>query len=93
MPEAENTGSSAGGASKPKGGHWRQQFVFSFPSSPAWGRGLPASGGAEVYLPSAAPKATRGDQGRGEGVLFNVKEFIAVVLIAGLLKWIAPGCP
>lgn len=32
MSEAENTGSSAGGASKPKGGHCKQQFVF-------WGGG------------------------------------------------------
>jgi len=28
--------------------------------------GLPASGGAEVYLPSAAPEATRGKGGGGK---------------------------
>jgi hypothetical protein len=35
-------------------------FPLTLPLSPAWGRGSPACGGAEVYLPSAAPEATRG---------------------------------
>jgi excinuclease ABC subunit A len=50
------------------------EVIITFPASihlhpalPRQGGGPPASGGAEVYLPSAAPEATRGDQGRGEG--------------------------
>jgi hypothetical protein len=41
---------------------------------------LPAYGRAEVYLPSAAPEATRGDQGR------NDKQSPNILRLTGLTK-------